>query len=110
LDIFIVTRFQHGTQDLHVSVPIDERHKHDSKTDGLHSTGATGYLGGDALYNLYNAHPEYEYSALVRSKEKAKPVTDAFPNVRIVIGGLDDSDILKEEASKADVVIRMNIS
>ncbi|USP76438.1 non-ribosomal peptide synthetase [Curvularia clavata] len=68
-------------------------------------TGATGYIGGDILYQLYNTHPEYAYSALVRTKEKAKSVTDAFPDVRIVIGSLDDSDILKEEASKADVVI-----
>jgi hypothetical protein len=40
-------------------------------------------------------------------EEKAKPVTEAFPNVRIVIGGLGDSKILEEEAAKADVVIRM---
>lgn len=58
------------------------------------------------MYELYNTHPEYAYSVLVRTKEKAKSVTDAFPDVRIVIGSLDDSDTLKEEASKADVVIR----
>jgi uncharacterized protein YbjT (DUF2867 family) len=31
------------------------------------STGATGYIGGDTLFALYNKHPEYEYTALVRT-------------------------------------------
>jgi hypothetical protein len=43
-------------------------------------------------------------------EEKAKPVTEAFPKVRIVIGGLDDSKILEEEAAKADIVIRMSLT
>jgi hypothetical protein len=59
------------------------------------------------LYALYNAHPDYSYSVLVRTKEKAKLVTDAFPKVRIFIGGLEDSDILKEQASKVDILIRI---
>ena len=33
---------------------------------------------------------------------------DAFPNVRIVIGDLDDSTVLEEESARADVVIRMS--
>lgn len=68
-------------------------------------TGATGYIGGDALYALYNKHPEYEIAALVRSEEKGKPVKNAFPNVRLVVGDLDSSKLLEEEAAKADVVI-----
>ncbi|KAF2018815.1 NAD(P)-binding protein [Aaosphaeria arxii CBS 175.79] len=68
-------------------------------------TGATGYIGGDALYALYNKHPEYTYSALVRSEEKGKAVQAAFPNVRIVVGTLDDAEILEREAADADVVI-----
>jgi hypothetical protein len=43
---------------------------------------------------------------LVRTQEKADIVKKAFPNVRIVLGGNDDSDVLKEEAAKADVVLR----
>jgi hypothetical protein len=38
-------------------------------------------------------------------EDKAKSVKEAFPHIRIVIGGLDDSKILEEEAAKADVVI-----
>ena len=66
----------------------------------------TGYIAGDALYALHEKHPDYEYSALVRTQEKADIVKKAFPNVRIVLGGNDDSDLLKEEAAKADVVLR----
>jgi N-acetyl-gamma-glutamylphosphate reductase len=67
----------------------------------------TGYIAGDALYALNEKHPDYEYSALVRTQEKADIVKKAFPNVRIVLGGNDDSELLKEEAAKADIVLRM---
>lgn len=66
----------------------------------------TGYIAGDALYALSQKYPDYEYSALVRTQEKADIVKKAFPNIRIVLGGNDDSDILREEAAKADVVLR----
>ncbi|KAH0291210.1 NAD(P)-binding protein [Aureobasidium namibiae CBS 147.97] len=68
-------------------------------------TGATGYIGGDTLYELYHKHPEYSYTALVRTAEKGKSVTDKFPKVKTVQGDNDSSDLLKEEASKADIVI-----
>ncbi|KAI5196548.1 hypothetical protein AUEXF2481DRAFT_44339 [Aureobasidium subglaciale EXF-2481] len=68
-------------------------------------TGATGYIGGDTLYELYNKHPEYSYTALVRTEEKGKSVTDKFPKVKTVQGDNDSGDLLKEEASKADIVI-----
>lgn len=66
----------------------------------------TGYIAGDALYALYQKHPDYEYAVLSRTQEKGDIVKKAYPSVRIVIGGLDDSDIIKEEAAKADVVLR----
>lgn len=66
----------------------------------------TGYIAGDALYVLNKAHPDYEYAALVRSQEKADKVKAAYPNIRIVLGDLDDSSILEEEAAKADIVLR----
>jgi len=67
-------------------------------------TGTTGYIGGDGLYVLYQAHPDWEYSALVRTKEKATQLVSKFPKVRIVYGDLDSADILEEEAKKADIV------
>jgi len=30
-------------------------------------TGATGYIGGDTLFALYDKHSNYEITALVRS-------------------------------------------
>ncbi|KXT09088.1 hypothetical protein AC579_5295 [Pseudocercospora musae] len=68
-------------------------------------TGITGYIAGDAFYVLYKAHPDYEYSALLRTQEKADKVTSLYPNLRPVIGSLDDSSVLEEEASKADIVL-----
>lgn len=66
----------------------------------------TGYIAGDALYALNQKHPDYEYAVLVRTQDKADIVKKSFPNVRIVLGGNDDSDIIKEEAAKADIVLR----
>ncbi|KAK3203186.1 hypothetical protein GRF29_112g454745 [Pseudopithomyces chartarum] len=68
-------------------------------------TGATGYIGGDTLYELYEKHPDFEYTALVRTPEKGKQVTSKFPKVRIVQGDNDSTDLLREESSKADIVI-----
>lgn len=65
-----------------------------------------GYIAGDALYVLSKAHPEYEFTALVRSQEKADKVKSAYPKINIVLGSLDDSSLLEEEASKADIVLR----
>ena len=42
----------------------------------------------------------------MQKEEKGKAVKEAFPKVRIVLGGLEDAKILEEEAAKADVVIR----
>jgi hypothetical protein len=41
-----------------------------------------------------------------KSEEKAKPVKEAFPQIKIALGGLNDSELLEKEAAKADVVIR----
>ncbi|KAK6417826.1 hypothetical protein LTR95_017280, partial [Oleoguttula sp. CCFEE 5521] len=68
-------------------------------------TGTTGYIAGDTFSLLQSKHPEYEYSALVRSEDKARLVKKAYPSTRTVIGGLDDSELLQEEASKADIVL-----
>ncbi|KAI1367056.1 hypothetical protein F5Y08DRAFT_103178 [Xylaria arbuscula] len=67
--------------------------------------GATGYITGDALYALAKKHPEFEYAALVRSESSSRRVSEAFPDVRIVIGSLDDAEIVKKEAAWADLVL-----
>ncbi|KAI9039444.1 NAD-dependent epimerase/dehydratase family protein [Aspergillus affinis] len=67
-------------------------------------TGASGYIGGDALYTITNAHPDWQLSALVRNKDKAEQVKTQYPNIRIIYGDLDSSDIIEEEVKNADIV------
>lgn len=55
---------------------------------------------------LQTAHPKYEFTVLLRNKEKADQVVNAYPKVRVVLGDLDSSALLEEEAHKADVVVR----
>ncbi|KAL5342715.1 hypothetical protein BJX70DRAFT_355625 [Aspergillus crustosus] len=74
-------------------------------TPKIFITGITGYIGGDAFHHIEKQHPDYEFSALIRTEEKAKYVKDLYPNVRIVIGELDDSEKIEKEAAWADVVI-----
>lgn len=55
---------------------------------------------------IHHAHPDYEYAFLVRTQQKADVVKKAYPSARIVLGDLDNSAVLKEEAAKADIVLR----
>ena len=66
----------------------------------------TGYIAGDALHVLYQDHPDYEYRLLVRTQEKADRVQKAFSSAKIVLGDLDSSSLLEEEAANADIVLR----
>lgn len=66
----------------------------------------TGYIGGDIFHAVYEAHPDFEYTVLVRDESKAALVKQRYPNVRIVHGSLDDSKLLEEEAAKTNILIR----
>ncbi|CRG83399.1 hypothetical protein PISL3812_00750 [Talaromyces islandicus] len=68
-------------------------------------TGATGYIGGDALFALYSKHPDFAFSVLVRDANKTGAIEAAFPGIRIVVGGLDDFELLEKEAADADIVV-----
>lgn len=70
------------------------------------STGVTGYIAGDAVYAIDAAYPDIEFTFLVRTKEKAAMVQSAYPGSRVVLGDLDDSDLLEYEAATADMVLR----
>lgn len=100
-----------GTQSFHVrshhlitQTPLNRLSNH--QLTPFLSTGVTGYTGGDALYSLYNKHPDWEYTAFVRDSDRAAPVAAAFPKVRFAYGTLEDAAIIEEEASKADIVLR----
>lgn len=51
-------------------------------------------------------HPDFSYSALVRTTEKAERVKSQYPNIRIVLGDLDDSALLEKESAAANIVLR----
>jgi N-acetyl-gamma-glutamylphosphate reductase len=70
----------------------------------LYRTGATGYIGGDALYAIATAHPDFHITCLARDEEKGRQITKAFPDVKIIIGDLDSSAILEKESAAADIV------
>jgi len=70
------------------------------------STGVTGYIGGDAFYELESRHPDWDYSVLVRGRERGAQVAEKYPNARLVYGTNEDSDIIEAESAKADIVIR----
>lgn len=68
-------------------------------------TGASGYAGGQLLHQLVKSHPEYTIAALVRGAAAAETIARAYPKVRTVVGDLDDSELVEQEASKASVVL-----
>jgi nucleoside-diphosphate-sugar epimerase len=70
----------------------------------LFVTGATGYIGGDALYAIATAHPDYEITALVRNTDKGAQVAKDFVKVRLVCGDLNDEALIEKESAAADIV------
>lgn len=68
-------------------------------------TGATGYIGGTAHAAFAKAHPDWEFTLLVRSEERAKPIKEAYPNTKFAYGGLDDADLVQKAAAEADIII-----
>lgn len=69
-------------------------------------TGVTGYIGGDAIYEIANAHPEYQVTCLVRNSDKAASVAKDYASFKFVYGDLDSVELLEEESKKADIVLR----
>lgn len=70
-------------------------------------TGATGYIGGEVLYQLLNNKTHnFEVSALVRSQEKADLLTKATNNKVIpVIGSLDSFEVLEKQVNENEIII-----
>lgn len=66
----------------------------------------TGYIGGDLFHEIYTAHPDWDYTCLVRSSDKAAPVAAKYPSVHFAYGNGSDAALLEEEASKADIIVR----
>lgn len=71
----------------------------------LFVTGSTGYIGGDALHEIVQKHPEYEIVSLVRNSDQGALVASQFEKIRLVYGDLDSIELLELEARKADIVL-----
>ncbi|KAF2637808.1 NAD(P)-binding protein [Massarina eburnea CBS 473.64] len=68
-------------------------------------TGATGYIGGDALYVIANTYPDLAITALVRNSDKGAKIAAQYTKIKLVYGNLDNADILTEETAKADITL-----
>ncbi|KAI2844362.1 hypothetical protein CBS12448_2509 [Aspergillus niger] len=68
-------------------------------------TGASGYIGGDVLHALKSALPTCQYTVLLRDEAKALKLSQAYPDVQVVLGDLDASSTLEQQAREADIVI-----
>lgn len=71
----------------------------------IFATGVTGYIGGDAIYAVANAHPEYDITCLVRNSDKGAQVAKEYPKIKLVYGDLDSVDLIEEESKNADIVL-----
>ena len=72
-------------------------------------TGATGYVGGDVLHRLQRSSlADSHLACLVRDASKAKKLLATYPGIEIVQGSLDDSKLVEQEATKADVVLSLS--
>lgn len=68
------------------------------------------YVGGEVLYSLTNSSLNVlQISCLVRGEAHAQLLQAAYPNVRTVLGDLDDASLVKQEAEAADVVLRKSL-
>ncbi|KAI8716794.1 hypothetical protein NCS52_00973800 [Fusarium sp. LHS14.1] len=72
-------------------------------TPSIFLTGTTGYTGGTVLNTLVTAHPEYDITVLLRKPSASFSV--AYPGVKVLLGDFDSTELLKEAASKAEIVI-----
>lgn len=70
----------------------------------------TGYIAGDAVFAINEAHPDIEFTFLIRTGDNAAVVRKAYPRSRVVIGELDHYGLLEGESARADVVLRELIS
>lgn len=65
----------------------------------------TGYIGGDIFHTLYTAHPDWDYTLLVRNQDRGVPVAAKYPSSKLVYGDLSATEVISAAAAEADVVV-----
>ncbi|KAK5732235.1 hypothetical protein LTR17_010681 [Elasticomyces elasticus] len=66
-------------------------------------TGGTGYIGGTVLDTIVKQHPEYHVTVLLRNVPEK--FSKLYPDVKVVRGDYDSTDLISETAARASVVI-----
>lgn len=71
--------------------------------------GATGYVGSQFLIFLGQTLSNLSVRALVRSlnKDRETWLQQTHPNLTVIEGDLDDTELIEEQARKADIVINI---
>jgi hypothetical protein len=77
-----------------------------SSSPRIFVTGVSGYVGGHMMGRLLEKHPEWHVAALVRNEKQKETILARWPQLEVAIGDLDDSTLMIQEGSKADVVLR----
>ncbi|KAF4556533.1 Hypothetical protein D9617_1g084110 [Elsinoe fawcettii] len=69
-------------------------------------TGATDFVGGDVLYALSSVS-DLQVSCLVRHASSSDGIRRILPAARIVVGDLDQTDLVEREAGDSDLVLNL---
>jgi hypothetical protein len=72
----------------------------------------SGYIGGDVLYELLSAHPDWEQSitCLVRNPAHETQFKARYPKLRLLFATFDQTALIEEEIAKHELVVHFAIS
>lgn len=72
----------------------------------------SGYVGGDALYALLEAHPDWEenITCLLRDRTQGAAFRLKWPKLNLFYATLDDETAIKEEVKKNNLVLHFAVS
>ncbi|KAK6362478.1 hypothetical protein LTS17_012819 [Exophiala oligosperma] len=75
-------------------------------------TGASGYVGGDALHALLAAHPDWEKhtTCLLRNHTQEAALRQKWPALNIFYAALDDETAIEEEVKNHNLVLHFAVS
>ncbi|KIW16562.1 hypothetical protein PV08_03750 [Exophiala spinifera] len=81
-------------------------------TPSIFFTGASGYVGGDALYALLAAHPDWEEhtTCLLRDPTQEAAFRQKWPNLNFFYSSLDNEKAIEEEVKNHNLVLHFAVS